>query len=616
MSVHSSYKNRICVIKGCIIPCQKTGRKSVAEKPHRNSCHAFKRSCEKTVQHIRDSKVFSDEDIDYILDNDDLPCYICMGCLRGLQRTPEKYTSELPIVDWHRNNLKTRNKSTIYSDHLNVEKIDQLHDTIHVCPYICQPLFNDHPNLHKGCPSQVQVQRSEFKKRQIELDQEKLKFEKSMNCSKNTTVLDQSEVSNQSILTPRLCPICAGEIKKGGHSKAECTPMRGASKNLLKLMRDRDIDEPIAVSVINDKIGDNVVNGSLRSGNNKRKTISTKHFKIVEVTADQSINLMRSGKMSKSQYRLVHAFAKDANGLKKLPTLKSINETLDERMKGLVSTAVDYWNRKPKASELENMDALIQTGEWRLQDGVHQKRGELVYVNDLQALYRRVVVARGMTEEVGVVFNMDDGKGSFKIIWQILDLKNAKHQSPDTIQVLCDLPGVKESASSVHKVLKLIKFDDFARNNKSFLTTDYKMKAILCNIKGGSARHPSPFCDFDRRYPDQACHARTLETERANWEKFESGHESKNCNGIQAEPRWEMLKNIDNGTLELVVPQLHTLLGMVNRLQQHNKSLMTDAQATEMYVKWLKPAGIGKAPYFAGTYEGNLRVGQRVEHPE
>ena len=77
-----------------------------------------------------------------------------------------------------------------------------------------------------------------------------------------------------------------------------------------------------------------------------------------------------------------------------------------------------------------------------------------------------------------------------------------------------------------------------------------------------------------------------------------------------------MLKNIDNGTLELVVPQLHTLLGMVNRLQQHNKSLMTDAQATEMYVKWLKPAGIGKAPYFAGTYEGNLRVGQRVEHPE
>ena len=66
-----------------------------------------------------------------------------------------------------------------------------------------------------------------------------------------------------------------------------------------------------------------------------------------------------------------------------------------------------------------------------------------------------------------------------------------------------------------------------------------------------------------------------------------------------------MLKNIDNGTLELVVPPLHTLLGMVNRLQKHNKSLMTDAQAAEMYEKWLQPAGIGPAPYFAGTYEGN-----------
>ena len=157
----------------------------------------------------------------------------------------------------------------------------------------------------------------------------------------------------------------------------------------------------------------------------------------------------------------------------------------------------------------------------------------------------------------------------------------------------------------VHKVLKLIKFDQFCSKFKSFLTTDYKMKAILRNITGGSGRHPSPFCNFDKRYPEQECQVRTLESDRTNWEKFQKCGEPKLCDGIKAEPRWGMLKNIDDGSLQLVVPPLHTMLGMVNRLQKHNKSLMTETQATDTYAKWLKPCGIGQAPYFAGTYEGN-----------
>ena len=130
---------------------------------------------------------------------------------------------------------------------------------------------------------------------------------------------------------------------------------------------------------------------------------------------------------------LSHAFAKDANGLKKLPTLKSIDAELERRMEGLVSTVVDYLETTPKASELKMMDALIRTGEFRLKNGVYEKKATLTYVNDLESLYRRVTTARGMTEEFGVVYNMDDGKGSFKIIWEILDLKNVKHQSPDTV---------------------------------------------------------------------------------------------------------------------------------------------------------------------------------------
>lgn len=77
------------------------------------------------------------------------------------------------------------------------------------------------------------------------------------------------------------------------------------------------------------------------------------------------------------------------------------------------------------------------------------------------------------------------------------------------------------------------------------------------------------------------------------------------CDGVRAEPRWKMLKNIEDGMLEFVVPQLHTFLGMTNKVQELNVSKMTKQQSTEMYVKWLKPANIGEAPYFAGTYEGN-----------
>ena len=143
---------------------------------------------------------------------------------------------------------------------------------------------------------------------------------------------------------------------------------------MLEIARDRDIDEPLAVSVINDKIADNSINGGLRSGNNKRKNISTKHFRITEISVDDSINIMRTGKFSKAQYRIAHAFSKDANGLRKLPSLKSINSELDRRMEGLVSTHESYWPGKPNAKQLENIKALLEVGTFKLIDGVYHKR--------------------------------------------------------------------------------------------------------------------------------------------------------------------------------------------------------------------------------------------------
>ena len=66
-----------------------------------------------------------------------------------------------------------------------------------------------------------------------------------------------------------------------------------------------------------------------------------------------------------------------------------------------------------------------------------------------------------------------------------------------------------------------------------------------------------------------------------------------------------MLENIKDGSLTFCPPQLHIFMGEVNAAQKKLKSMLTPKQATEMYAQFLKPAGIGQAPYFAGTYEGN-----------
>ena len=327
-----------------------------------------------------------------------------------------------------------------------------------------------------------------------------------MNLSKNTSVLDQSSVNSKPTAEPNLCKICLTEIKKGINHSSICTAKRGAMKNILKLIKNRDIDEPIAVSVINDKIGNNVVNGSLRYGNNKRKNISTKHFKIVEVSTDQSINLMRTGKFSKAQYRLAHAFAKDANGLKKLPTLKNINAELDKRMEGLVSTKWDFFECKLSKLETTNLKALLATGTIKKGEmrgtgkdrkQIYLRKSELTYVNDLEAFYRRIIIYRDLQGDPPIAWKIDDGKKSFKIMWQIINLDDINFCSPDTLQVIAEVPKIPETTRTVHEILTTIGFDSFCSKFKNLLTVDFKMYAILLNIKGSSARHPCIYSAFD-----------------------------------------------------------------------------------------------------------------------
>ena len=136
----------------------------------------------------------------------------------------------------------------------------------------------------------------------------------------------------------------------------------------------------------------------------------------------------------------------------------------------------------------------------------------------------------------------------------------------------------------------------------NYITVDYKMFGILRKIMGGSARHPSMLCYWNHGTQTNECELRTLESEKSNFEKLQTGKEPKDCGGIKEEPRWPMLKNIENGFLVEVMDELHTFLGMTNAVQEKSVSMMTKAQKTQNYVDFIQPCGIGQAPYFAGTY--------------
>ena len=114
------------------------------------------------------------------------------------------------------------------------------------------------------------------------------------------------------------------------------------------------------------------------------------------------------------------------------------------------------------------------------------------------------------------------------------------------------------------------------------------------------------YCYWNSYKQDEVdCELRTPESEKLNWEKVKNGAQPKDCGGIQHEPRWEMLQNIKDGSLTFCPPQLHIFMGETNAAQKKLTQMLTPKQATEMYEAFLKPAGIGQAPYFAGTYEGN-----------
>ena len=461
-------------------------------------CRKFAKSSPKTVEKIKSSKIFENSDIEYILNCDELPDYVCSSCWNKITRNPENFEPGLPLVEWHKSQ-KTRK----YDEHLTVTELQHLEPSLNSCPKICKILYERLPNLFRGAPNEAQNRsmclKAEIEEKNKELEKQEKKQKKSLPKTRSSLPEKPDSTTAESVI----CKKCYTEIGRG---KSHKCGVRRTVANLFEIANRTSVAQPLACKIIDQEIGKNKVNGELRGPNNKPYSVTTKRLRTVDISPEDCINAMRANKLSKKTLKSFIAFGRklDPNGLSSVCTFKQINQALDERMAGLVSTKWDFFECKLTTLETSNLTACLATGvikkgEIRNKKQIYLRKSELTYVNDLEALYRRIVFFRKLPGDPPIAWKIDDGKKSFKIMWQVINLDDINFCSPDTLQVIAELPKIPETTRTVHEILNIIGFDSFCSKFKNLLTVDFKMYAILLNIKGTSARHPCIYNAFRQK---------------------------------------------------------------------------------------------------------------------
>ena len=283
MSLHAKHVNRICAIRGCIIPCVKD-RKTVSEKPKPGCSRPFTKKTIKTVQNLRDCKKYKDTDIDLILNSSNLPSRICEKCYSQVRSYPENLPKSLIVSDWYKT-LKTRNNFSKFNTHLSIENLADLEPHVASCPLVCQMIVNSNKNLIKGVKTdadlkaaalnlelrelELEKQLIEKKRRQLELNS-RLKFDVNNNVSTPTSTkysksLPKIPKSKLRHHKRRTCEVCFQLIKPGGHRT--CSAKIKAADTLVKVLTDRNIQQPVASQIINQEIPKNSVNAKLQTLN-------------------------------------------------------------------------------------------------------------------------------------------------------------------------------------------------------------------------------------------------------------------------------------------------------------------------------------------------------------
>ena len=121
-------------------------------------------------------------------------------------------------------------------------------------------------------------------------------------------------------------------------------------------------------------------------------------------------------------------------------------------------------------------------------------------------------------------------------------------------------------------VLKLEQLDNFT------IAADMKMANLLCGISSHSSTHPCIYCDWSKSDPRGSVKSRTFEEIRTLSQEWKNQGQApsrlktfKNCQNFPIVKSKEYIMKI------FPIPELHCLIGIVNRLYDNLLKVFPEA---------------------------------------
>ena len=249
-----------------------------------------------------------------------------------------------------------------------------------------------------------------------------------------------------------------------------------------------------------------------------------------------------------------------------------------------------------------------------------------VFCKDLPELLRRAAAKRKRADLEGakVHVGLDSGSGFLKCCVALLYPEDYVQNQPSkrrcygsgSLKSFFKNSGVKrlliagiaptssENYNIVHEFLHNIKDLQIPMCQESIFLGDLKILNVVCGIQSHSCQHPCVFCLWPANSPPGGQYQlRTFEGcsgDRRKWLQETGGDRKKlaDYNNCEFEPM-DIFPPIGVIMQHVPIPELHLLLGVVNRLYKECVTVLPQCE------QWSKQLHLVREKYFSKTFEGN-----------
>ena len=251
---------------------------------------------------------------------------------------------------------------------------------------------------------------------------------------------------------------------------------------------------------------------------------------------------------------------------------------------------------------------------------------EGVFCKDCDDLLKLVVRERGLNpHESDVHVGFDGGQGILKIGFTVtpkdsniynskgrssyregVAAKSAKHSSVKKLIILAAVPNVPENYSNVKLILNELNMEAL----EFTYSADVKMLMTLVGKSAGKPKFGCPFCSACTPYTENGNLYTMQDIVNLHNAYTEAGSKAKTQQLYQNFTNHPLITSLpDKLIIEmLAVPELHLLLGVVNKLMDEIESqvFLSKSDGKEFMDNFLKSAGVVRQAYQGGQHlEGN-----------